>query len=255
MKIGFIISMYDEKNKVMETIAVAKKNNCPVIVIQSDPKNKNELLNQKIIEHYELLEDLAGSKEKYREERIPGKKRTIIPALAVSRNYSHGFLAAEKFDIDWWVAILGDVEISNLIGIKKIIEKMSQKNKLIGVTRAVGQIWPDENYKLTRVQKNNTTDFMPQFFIVNTKLIEKKIFHHIKVTNKYVSEQCLGDAVVQYCKNDSVDFDSVVYPICNYAYPKFIEGLKYNPVQAKLPRYVDAVINTIRRIKIKIFYN
>ena len=36
--------MYDEKNKVMETIAVAKKNNCSVIVIQSDPKNKNELL-------------------------------------------------------------------------------------------------------------------------------------------------------------------------------------------------------------------
>lgn len=253
MKIGFVISMYDEIDKVNETIVIAKKNNCPVIVIQSDPKNKNELLNPKSVEHYELLEDIAGNKEQYREERRHMERGTTIPSYALSRNYSHGFLAAEKFNVDWWIAILGDVEISSLDGIKKIIERMSHKDKLIGVTRAVGQIWPDNDFKLTRIQKIDTTDFMPQFFIVNVKLIKKKTFHNIKVTNKYASEQCLGDAVVKYCKNNSINFESIVYSICDYAYPKFIQGLKYNPVQARLPRYIDGAINAVRRIKIRFY--
>jgi len=248
---GFIISMYDEIKKVNETIGILKKNNCPVIVIQSDPKNENELLNKKIVEHYELLEDLAGSKEQYKEERKHMEKGTTIPAHALSRNFSHGFSAAEKFNVDWWIAILGDVEISNLNGIEKIIKKISQRNKLIGVTRAVGQIWPDDNFDFTRIQKMNTTDFMPQFFIVNRKLIDNKTFNHIKVTNKYASEQCLGDTVVEYCKDNLIEFDCIVYSICDYAYPKFIEGLKYNPVQARLPRYIDEIINAVRRIRIK----
>jgi len=253
MKIGFVISMYDEISKVMKTIEVAKKNNCPVIINQSDPKNENELLDKRIVEHYELLEDLAGNKEQYKEERKHMDKGTTIPAYALSRNFSHGFSAAEKFDVDWWVAILGDVEISNLNGIKKTIEKISEKNKLIGITRAVGQIWPDDNFQFTRIQKKNTTDFMPQFFIVNAKLIENKIFHHIKVTNKYASEQCLGDAVIQFCKENSTEFENIVFTICDYAYPKFIEGLKYNPIQAKLPRYIDGMINAARRIKLKFY--
>jgi hypothetical protein len=253
VKIGFIISMYDEINKVLETLSIVKNNGCPVIVIQSDPKNKDELLDQNLVEHYELLEDLAGNKEQYQEERKHMDKGTTIPSHALSRNFSHGFLAANNYDVDWWIVILGDVEISNLSGIKKIIQKISRKNKLIGVTRAVGQIWPDDDFKFTRIQTKNTTDFMPQFFIVNSKLVEKKIFNQIKITNRYASEQCLGDAVIQFCKNNSTDFDSVVYSICDYAYPQFIEGLKYNPVQAKLPRYVDGMINAIRRLKIKFY--
>ena len=94
---------------------------------------------------------------------------------------------------------------------------------------------------------------MPQFFIVNSKLVEKNIFHQIKITNRYASEQCLGDAVIQFCKDNHTNFDSVVYSICDYAYPQFIDGLRYNPVQAKLPRYVDGVINALRRLKIKFY--
>lgn len=251
MKMGFIISMYDEIKKVNETIKVVKKNNYHIIVIQSDPKNENELLDQKKVEHYELLEDLAGNKEQYIEERKHMDKGTTIPAYALSRNYSHGFLAAKKFDVDWWVAILGDVEISNLLGIEKIIGEISKNKKLVGVTRAIGQIWPDDNFEFTRIQKKTTTDFMPQFFIVNKKLIDGKTFEQIKVTNKYASEQCLGDAVVQYCKDNSTTFHNIVFSICDYAYPKFIEGLRYNPIQARLPRYVDGVINAIRRIRVK----
>ncbi|MGY5146754.1 MAG: hypothetical protein ACW9W4_01980 [Candidatus Nitrosopumilus sp. bin_7KS] len=254
MKIGFIISMYDEIKKVNETIRVVKRNNCPVIVIQSDPKNENELLDENTVEHYELLEDLAGNKEQYVEERKHMDKGTTIPAYALSRNYNQGFSAAKKFDVDWWVAILGDVEISNLLGIEKIIGKISQNNKLVGVTRAVGQIWPDDNFEFTRIQKKTTTDFMPQFFIVSEELIKEKTFEQIKVTNKYASEQCLGDAVVQYCKDNSTTFDNVVFSICDYAYPKFIAGLKYNPVQARLPRYVDGAINAVRRIRVKFQY-
>jgi len=253
MKIGFIISMYDEIGKVKETIKVVKRKNCPVIVIQSDPKIQNEILNHELADHYELLEDVAGNKEQYKDERSHMDRGTTIPSYALSRNYSHGFTAAAKFDVDWWIAILGDVEISNLVGIEKTIEKIVDNNKLIGVTRAVGQTWPDNNFQLTRIQKNDTTDFMPQFFIVNAELVKKKLFHTIQVTNKYASEQCLGDSILQYCKSNSIDYNKIVYSICDYAYPKFIEGLKYNPVQARLPRYFDGIINAVRRIKIKFY--
>ena len=92
---------------------------------------------------------------------------------------------------------------------------------------------------------------MPQFFIVNSKLVEKKIFNQIKITNRYASEQCLGDSVIQFCKNNSTDFDSVVYSICDYAYPKFVDGLKYNGDRTILPRYIDGVVNAFRRFKTK----
>ena len=104
MKIGFIISMYDEIGKVKETIKVVKRKNCPVIVIQSDPKIQNEILNHELADHYELLEDVAGNKEQYKDERSHMDRGTTIPSYALSRNYSHGFTAAAKFDVDWWIA-------------------------------------------------------------------------------------------------------------------------------------------------------
>lgn len=250
MKIGFIISMYDEIEQVNETIKILKVEKYPIIVIQSDPQNNDKILEKTKVDHYELLSDLAGTKEKYMAERSHMEKGTTIPSQALTRNYSKGFTASKNFDAEWWVAILGDVAISNLRGIKKIIEKMTDENKSIGITRAVGQIFPDDNFDFTRIQRKNTTDMMPQFFIVNSDLVKKGLFNNVKITNRWASEQCFGDDILRVCNENSLSFFDTCYFICDYAYPKFIEGLKYNPVQARLPRYVDGIINAFRRIRV-----
>jgi hypothetical protein len=251
MKIGFIISMYDEVESVSRTIQVLRKEDIAIIVIQSDPGNQEELLDKEKADYYELLPDIAGTKNQYQEERAHMDKGTTIPAQALTRNYSRGFTIAKKIEVDWWIGILGDVDITNLIGIKKIIQKMKEMNKLIGITRAIGQVWPDDNFEFTRIQKKDTTDFMPQFFIVNAQLVKDGLFNNIQITNRWASEQCFGDDVVRFCNQNSIKYDDLTYSICDYAYPKFIEGLRYNPIQARLPRFVDGVINAVRRLRIR----
>lgn len=250
MKLGFLISIYDELDQVMKNMDVIRKGGCTVIVIQSDPKNQN-IFDSSKADHYELLPDLAGSKENYVEERAHMKRGTTIPARALSRNFGHGFTAAKNFDAEWWVAIVGDMTISNLNGIKDIIGKLENSGKSIAVTRAVGQNFLDDNAEFTRIQWQNTTDIMPQFFIVKSDLIKKGLFNQIKVTNRYATEQCLGDEILRFCNENSMEFWNICYSICDYAYPRYVDGLRYNAVQAKLPRYIDAAINAFRRFYLR----
>ena len=63
MKIGFIISMYDEIDIVQNTVDILKQNKSPIIVIQSDPQQPEKLLEQNQVNFYQKLSDLAGSKE------------------------------------------------------------------------------------------------------------------------------------------------------------------------------------------------
>ena len=127
MKIGFVISMYDEIDTVNSTITNIKKNNSPIIVIQSDPNQSEKLVEQDQVDFYQKLPDFAGSKEDYLEERAT--KIFTTGSRALTRNYSVGFTAAKDFDVDWWVAINGDVSISHLNGIKKLLKKWFKKKK------------------------------------------------------------------------------------------------------------------------------
>ena len=128
---------------------------------------------------------------------------------------------------------------------------MIEENKLIGITRAVGQVVRDTNNELTRIQKDDTTDFMPQFFIVNSSLIKKGLFSKLHITNLYTSEQCLGNEVDRYCVENKIDFKNLVHVISDYAYPQFISGLKYNPDRVRMPKHVDGFVNMLRRAKTK----
>ena len=127
---------------------------------------------------------------------------------------------------------------------------MNKQNKSIGVTRAIGQTFMDDNNKLTRIQQSNTTDFMPQFFIVKSNLIERGLFSKFIITNRFTTEQCLGDEVNRYCLENNTNFNDIVFTISNYAYPQFISGLKYNSDRVNMPRYVDGFVNFLRRLKI-----
>ena len=60
MKIGFVISMYDEIDTVNSTITNIKKNNSPIIVIQSDPTQSEKLVEQDQVDFYQKLPDFAG---------------------------------------------------------------------------------------------------------------------------------------------------------------------------------------------------
>ena len=237
LKIGFIISMYSEIEKVLKNIDVIKRERCPVIVIQSDPKDNSKLLDKNKVDFYELLSDVGGSKEQYVKERSLTSGSTI-PARALTRNFSHGFTAARNFDVDWWVAIFGDVSISNLTGIKKIINNMVKKNKILGITRPIGQILYDENGKLSSYQNSDTTTFTPTFFIVKSAAIKQGLFNNIKITNPYTTEQCFGDEIKNFCNTNAINFYESCYFISNEAYPDFIKGLKYNYPQPKTPRFL-----------------
>jgi hypothetical protein len=249
MKIGFIISMYDEIEQVKANIDILKQEDYKIIVIQSDPKQANKILDNNSVDHYELLSDLAGSIEKYHEERTKKEKGSSIPAKALSRNFSHAFTAAKNFSVDWWVAILGDVRISKITGIRKQIDKIISNNKYIGITRAVGQTFLDEESEFTRIQKTDSTDFMPQFFIVKAELVNKGLFNNIRISNKYTTEQCLGDEVLRFCNENNFEYGDICYSISDYAYPQFIEGLDYNPDRIKMPKYIDGVVNRFRKWK------
>ncbi len=242
--------MYDEIEVTKNTIKNLKQENYPIVVIQSDPNDLSKTLSNTSVDYYQSLPDLAGSKEEYLKERSDGKGATT-PVRALTRNFRNAFLASQKYDVDWWVVVLGDVLIEDLSGIENIIKKMLQNNKSLGITCAVGQTFKDDNNFSTRIQHENTTDFMPQFFIVNSDLIRNGLFSKFKITNRYTTEQCLGDEVNRYCLENNITFDKICYRISNYAYPQFISGLIYNADRISMPRYVDGFVNMLRRFKIK----
>lgn len=246
MSIGIIISMYDEIEEVKSNVSILKKIDCKIIVAQSDPGNVKKKLEASLVDSYNLFPDLAGDKETYLKERQHG---TAIPARALTRNLSYAFSESKKFDCEWWITILGDIQISSLKGIKRIISKMTLEGKKIGITRAIGQTFLDDNDEYSRIQKSDSTDFMPQFFIVKSELIKNGLFNDIKITNKFATEQCLGDEVVRYCNENNTEFKEICHIISNYAYPQFIEGLQYNKDKVKMPRYIDSIVNVFRRIK------
>ena len=242
--------MYDELNIVKKTISVLNQNNCKIAVIQSDPNDPSKLLDPSLVDYYQKLSDVAGSKEEYLKERESFKNiGSSTPVKAITRNLSIGFSAIQDLYVDWWIVILGDILISDLSGIEKIISKMITQKKSIAVTRAIGQTFMDDDNNPTRVQYVDTTDFMPQFFIIKSDLIKKGLFSNFQITNHFATEQCLGDEVNRFCSDNNFDFNEIVFVISDYAYPQFISGLAYNPDRIKMPRYIDGFVNFLRKMK------
>ena len=240
MSLGLIVSMYDETEKVIETIKNTKKSFHKIIVIQSNPGDEKKLIDPSLADHYELLPDLASSIENYQNERKQGGPSTI-PARALSRNCSMGFQVANSFDVGWWVFIMGDVLLNNLSGIQKIIRKMEKQNKFLGITRPLGQTLYDSDGKLNHLIIKDTTTFTPTFFIVKSDLIQKGLFTDIKITNPFTSEQCFGDNLNNFLIDNKMDFHNSIFLISNLAYPGSIKGLKYNYPQPKISKFLQTL--------------
>jgi len=249
MKIGFVISMYDEIGIVKETILNLRKYNSKIIVIQSDPGNEEMLLDESLCDKYEKMEDIAGGRKEYAkiiEEKKEGKGEMIGP-IALTRNFNKGFSLIQDFDVDYVVAITGDVKITNLTGLSKIIKKMKKGNKIVAGTRSIGYTMYDEFGKFTQFQHRNITNIMPQLFLANIDSVKNGLLCNTKRTNKYTTEQCFGDEISRFCKENKVRFFDAFYRICDYAYPRFIDGVYYNPEQlSRIPPPFEGMINWIR---------
>ena len=249
MKIGVVISMYDEISIVKETISCLRNNNCKIVVIQSDPGNKEMVLNESLCDKYEKLSDIAGGRDEYAkvvEEKKYGKFELIGP-IAITRNYNRGFSLIQDFDVDYVIGINGDLKITSLKGILKIIKKMIQDNKIVACTRNIGYNMYDEFGKHTQFQHRQITNIMPQFFIVDIKAVKKGLFCNTQRTNKYNTEQCFGDEIVRYCQEKNLRFFDIFYRICDYGYPRFVDGVHYNPEQiSKIPAPFEKIINWFR---------
>jgi len=242
--------MYDEIDTVNENILYLKKNNCKVIVIQSDPGNDENEINMKKCDAYEMLPDLAGSKEKYLEmrEKDGTGEPYVIGAIAIPRNYNRGFTLTKNMDVDYTVGINGDTKITSLQGIKEIISKMKKEERKIAVTRNVGFLMFNEQGKLNNFQDKTSTQIMPQFFIVDQKYVKKGLFCNTKTTNKYNTEQCMGDEIVRFAKENSKKFFDIVHVISRSPYPRNIQGVIYNPEQvSKMPESIESIFSLIRK--------
>lgn len=230
MKIGFVFSVYDELTILKENLRIIGRQ-FPVVVIQSDPARSDLLLGDGHCLHWRLMPDLAPSVESYMNERKSGGP-SDIPARAVTRNYSVGFSLIRNEQIDYVVALLGDVRITSLQGIRSIIAHMKYGGYKVAATRAVGQYFYDTKGELKRLQTFDTNDIMPQFFIVDAHILRSSYFCDIKVTNRFTTEQCLGDEVIRYCNHNSRSFHEVCYVISDKPYPRSIKGVTYNPDKA-----------------------
>lgn len=232
--------MYDETENVLKTIKKIKNDFDKITVIQSDPGDKTKLIDESLVDKYELLPDLALSIQNYKDERSKGGLSTV-PAKALSRNCSRGFEISTSEKIDWWIFIMGDVLIQNLSGIKKIINTMKSENKFLAITRPIGQTLYDANGNLSHLVTKEMTTFIPTFFIVSSELTKKGLFTDIQVTNPYASEQCFGDNLNNFLSKNKMIFENSTFFISDNAYPDFIKGLKYNYPTSKIPKFLRPV--------------
>jgi hypothetical protein len=249
MRLGFVISMYDEIDTVKSTLINLKKSNCVTVVIQSDPGEKKIILDSNLCDKYEMMSDLAGNRQNYEkivEEKKEGKGEMIGP-IALTRNFNKGFSLIKDFELDYVIALTGDTKISSLKGILDITKKMRVMGKKVAGTRTIGFTQYDENGEYTRFQHRNIADIMPQFFIADIRDVRKGLFCNTKRTNKFTTEQCFGDEILRYCKENNIKFLDYFYRICDFAYPRFLEGIEYNPEQlSKIPEVFEKFINWIR---------
>jgi hypothetical protein len=128
------------------------------------------------------------------------------------------------------IALTGDTYIFDVAGLERLDAKMRNEGKYICISQAIGQKFhasndnPPEKIE-GRYQHDGINDFMPQFFLIDGKFAyDTKIFSNIKVTNKYCTEQCLGDELSKYIRSP---LTKDVHIIAKNAYD-FNDGIIYN---------------------------
>lgn len=199
MRVGIVITMYNEYKTVLKSIEHIKNSNIIsyIVVIHSDCVGVSKELEQikNLSDVYKVLPNL--------EKKI---HKSQVPSYSLCRNYGLGFsiLYENQFEYELLVALTGDTLITDANSFKRRLDYMKNTKKLALVSQAIGQYFHaatdniENNKQLNRFQFNGITDFMPQLFFLDGKIArEKQLFSVIEVTNKYTSEQCLGDELMK----------------------------------------------------------
>ncbi len=203
MKVGLVVSMYDEVATVKKTLELTGAAFEHIVIVQSDLEPHNDLIAMmeicNVYGEYVLLPNLdtrtAEDKEKT-DERFDFTNKSL------ARNFSLGFEACQGHDLDYVVAITGDTLLLHRAGIASIFEAMDGAQ--VACSRAMGQDfhsahWSREEMsdpecpKGGRLQDKTNKDFMPHLFIVTGEMIP--IMSNIPLTNPWCFEQCLGDVI------------------------------------------------------------
>jgi len=193
MKIGIVITMYDEFDVLKESIINAEKSFHEItwVVVHSD--------NEKTDENLEYI------KQNTKYIKLPNLKDTVdkfeLPSASVVRNYNAGFteLYSHNIDFDFVIGATADTFIINL---DEILSVTSYYDAY--VLQAIGQFFynktdnPAQGSSATRFQSQDTTDIMPQFFMIKGRVaVEQKLFTSIKNLNKFTSEENLGNELLR----------------------------------------------------------
>ena len=192
MRIGIVITMYDEFDVVKSSLTNIKNstNKFNVVLIHSDNNKESETLNfiKENVNYYELVSDLSNTFDNFE-----------LPSAAMCRNYNLGF--NKLYELGEYDLIIGITADTLILDIDNLINSLD-RNYNGYVLQAIGQNFHSEtdNPKIAiagnRYQDENITDIMPQLFIFDGVIANKcKLFTNIINKNKYTSEQNLGDCV------------------------------------------------------------
>jgi len=186
LKVGLLVTMYDEVTQVTETLGRTEWDK--VAVVRSTDDVRTDYFNMTLFD-VDVEESFPNLSAEY--------DTAEVPARALCRNYSRLFqIAAEWEDSDYLVAITGDTILLHRFGVNSLIARMRASQAILACSKAIGQEFHAEGDKPNggRMQEN-VLDFQPQFFVVNAKYVrEWGLFTEIECTNRWCSEQCLGDA-------------------------------------------------------------
>lgn len=199
MKTAFVITMYDEFNLVLESIKNIKSvfNDAEIIVVQSNAEIENDELNEiKLLSNEFICLENLGSKF----------SRFALPSIAITRNISTGMkkLYEKNLEIDLVVILTGDTLITDANSFKRRYSDMVNNKWISMVSQAIGQNFhsdndnPEKGISGGRYQNYDTTDFACCLFLLDGKFAKETIaFSNIFITNRWTSEQCLGDELVK----------------------------------------------------------
>lgn len=201
MKIGVAISYYDEGPIVARSLLALQPLDFFSVVRSGDEQDPA------------VEEALATLGKPYMLAKLPNLggeySRFELPARAMVRNYAHladsmlHWTEAEGGDLDYVAFATGDTLFTNSIGVEDVCRRMAAVKAVLGAAVADGQDFHSADLTLEeleagkgggRVQSVNRMDFMPQFFVVARGGLLAVL--RAQVTNRWTTEQCLGDAFV-----------------------------------------------------------
>lgn len=223
-RIGFCISMYNEYDTIRKSLLEIRKyynDKAYIIIVRSDtgiPIPEIEKIVNKMI----VYNNLASTIKKHK-----------LPSHALSRNYGAAFTELYNTNINfkYIIALCGDTLVTDASNFDRRFDEMCKNTKLACVSQAIGQNFhasdsdPANGICGGRLQTENITDFMPQFFIIDGKFASTtKVFSKIKIVNEFTSEHCLGNELVRALNGN---FKEKVIRLARRAYD-YNDGIIFN---------------------------